>query len=297
METGSSGESCLEAAPMALPSLSARGIAALGKALRMAGLAAALIGILLLAWRVHVDTLYTSGSAFGYNLGLGGGFLMLALLFYPVRKRMPSLGFLGPLRHWFRFHLLAGVAGPLLVLFHSTFRVGSFNAAIALSSMLLVVASGLIGRFLYRKIHRGLFGSRSTAAELQQSVINQLETLQPVLGKIPAIDREIEHFCKLVSHQPASHLQRTLHFTSAGWARQRVRRRIRKALSGQHDGIDRDDIDALLENINNTLKAVQRSAQFAIYERLFSLWHVVHIPFLFLLVVTAIVHVVAVHAY
>ena len=33
------------------------------------------------------------------------------------------------------------------------------------------------------------------------------------------------------------------------------------------------------------------------YERLFGLWHVFHLPFFYMLVVTAIVHVVAVHMY
>jgi hypothetical protein len=42
---------------------------------------------------------------------------------------------------------------------------------------------------------------------------------------------------------------------------------------------------------------VRRAAQFATFEKLFSLWHVVHVPFLCMLVITAVIHVVAVHAY
>jgi len=38
-------------------------------------------------------------------------------------------------------------------------------------------------------------------------------------------------------------------------------------------------------------------AQFEAYDRLFSLWHVLHIPFVYVLVVSAIAHVIAVHVY
>ena len=45
------------------------------------------------------------------------------------------------------------------------------------------------------------------------------------------------------------------------------------------------------------LHAVTRVAQFTAYERLFSLWHVAHIPFVYLLVICAVVHVISVYAY
>ena len=96
----------------------------------------------------------------GYWLGIVGGVMMLSLLIYPLRKRIRLLHVLGPTKHWFRIHMVFGLVGPLLILFHSTFRVGSFNAAVALGCMLLVVASGLTGRFLYRRVHHGLYAGR-----------------------------------------------------------------------------------------------------------------------------------------
>ena len=49
--------------------------------------------------------------------------------------------------------------------------------------------------------------------------------------------------------------------------------------------------------IDDYTGAVLRVAQLAAYTRLFSLWHVLHVPFVFLMVLCAIAHVVAVHAY
>ncbi len=43
--------------------------------------------------------------------------------------------------------------------------------------------------------------------------------------------------------------------------------------------------------------AVQRVAQFGVFERLFSCWHVLHVPLVYMMVLSAIAHVVAVHMY
>jgi hypothetical protein len=252
---------------------------------------------------MELEALYTPASGLGYWLGIAGGSLMLALLVYPLRKRLRSLSVLGPVKHWFRFHLMAGIAGPLLVLFHSGFHVGSFNAAIALASMLLVVASGLMGRFLYRKIHRGLYGRRESASGLQREVAQQVQALQPLLRQVPAVECEVARFMALATHQPASRGQHFLHFLSLGWQRHFLSIRIRRAIAqravqpGHRADATSSSVLDLADTIARTLKAVQSASQFTTFEKLFSLWHVLHIPFLCLLVITALVHVVAVHAY
>jgi hypothetical protein len=49
--------------------------------------------------------------------------------------------------------------------------------------------------------------------------------------------------------------------------------------------------------IDRRLAATQRVAAFQGYERLFSLWHALHIPLIFMLLIAAIVHVIAVNVY
>ena len=271
-------------------------VAIAGRAVVASVIASVVISLALTGWIVRRDDLYTSASDFGYWLGVVGGSLMLVLLIYPLRKRFRALAVLGPLKHWFRFHIVAGIVGPVIVLFHSTFHIGSFNAAIALACMLLVVASGLVGRFIYRKIHHGLYGSRATAADLQRTLEQQVASLEGVLFRLPVIEREISRFSALASLQPQGRWQRGLHFASLGWKRHMAGRRVRRAIAGC-DAAANARLHTLARTIDDTLKAMQRAAQFSTYERLFSLWHVVHIPFLCMLVVTAIIHVVAVHAY
>lgn len=258
--------------------------------------------LLTMALFVYDQQPYLPGSDFGYFLGLIGGSMMLALLIYPLRKRIPLLRHLGLLRHWFRFHLVAGSLGPLLVLFHSTFHVGSFNAGIALASMLLVAVSGLVGRFFYRHIHHGLYGSRATLAELKEQLASELESLTPLLRELPAIKQEMADFIALSTRAPCGRLAKILHFAAMGWRRWRCEYRValslrRKKSLISSQGVPEAQIEQLLATIRHTLRAAQKAAQFTTYEYLFSLWHTVHIPFLCLLVITAIVHVFAVHAY
>ncbi len=51
------------------------------------------------------------------------------------------------------------------------------------------------------------------------------------------------------------------------------------------------------DKINAFLDAVRDAAQFHTYERLFSLWHIFHIPLVYMMVFSAFYHVYAVHAY
>ena len=45
------------------------------------------------------------------------------------------------------------------------------------------------------------------------------------------------------------------------------------------------------------LEAGRRVAEYQAYARLFSLWHVLHIPLFFMLLIAGIVHVIAVNVY
>jgi hypothetical protein len=53
---------------------------------------------------------------------------------------------------------------------------------------------------------------------------------------------------------------------------------------------NRDFIRSYLTNIRDL-------AQFSTYEKLFSMWHIFHVPLVYMLVFSAIWHVVAVHMY
>lgn len=268
-----------------------------------------LVGMLgWLAWLVHVGGLYEAGSDFGYYLGLTGGILMLLLLLYPVRKRMGNYDRFGKMEHWFRFHMVAGIVGPLMVLFHSTFHTNSMNGAAALYAMLLVAVSGVVGRFIYRHIHRGLYGHHLTLAEVSQDLSLCSANMGSVYALQPDIEPRLKAFHDQAFAKAGSTPQRAWRFATLRWRSKRLARQVRhdaKQALRRHWRDSREMARSQLvlnyrlarEQIDGYLDAVVKASQLTTWERMFSLWHFVHIPFLYLLVFSGVVHVVAVHMY
>ena len=110
-------------------------------------------------WNRDVDYL-SAKEGLGYYLGIIWSVMMLLLLLYPLRKKSKFMRDWGAVGHWFRAHKALGILGPVLVLYHANFRLHAVNSNVALFAMLLVVLSGLLGLFIYVKIHFNHFGER-----------------------------------------------------------------------------------------------------------------------------------------
>ncbi len=243
----------------------------------------------------------------GYALGIIGSLLILILLLYPLRKRYRILKVLGPVKNWFRVHMMLGVIGPIAILYHSNFALGSVNSTAALLSMLLVAGSGLVGRFLYAKIHKGLYGRKTSLKELLGSVKLTTAETGGAARFVPDLLTMVAEYDRQVLKPPTGVidsmlLPMRLEFkTRAGY--RSIVARVRQQLDEQaaQSPVVRQHRDRLLELasafVREHLKRVRRVAAFAAYDRLFALWHKVHLPFFYLLIVTAIVHVIAVHIY
>jgi len=243
----------------------------------------------------------------GYALGIVGSLLILTLLLYPLRKRIKLLKVLGPVKNWFRVHMMLGVIGPIAILYHSNFELGSINSTAAMLSMLLVAGSGLVGRFLYAKVHKGLYGRKTNLKELLAGVKLSTAETGGAAQFVPDLMKMVAEYDRQVLKPPTGVLDsmtlplRLMVKTRTGYRRiiARVAEQLdeQAALSPvvrQH----RDRLFALTRAfVKEHLKRVRRVAAFAAYDRLFSLWHKVHLPFFYLLIVTAIVHVIAVHVY
>jgi hypothetical protein len=263
--------------------------------------------VLGLAWLVAFDNLIKPGSDLGYNLGLAGGLMMLSLLLYPLRKRVRALERLGRMESWFRYHMFMGIGGPMLILFHSTFKAGSMNASIALYAMLLVAFSGVVGRFVYRHIHRGLYGRELTLAELEAEFKERQEHISSVFSLRPDIEQRLEAFHQLAFARLDSVPQRLWRFMTLRHRGKKLSRRIRhdarKALAAEARKQNWPNAQLVLNyslakrQVEDYVYAIIRLAQLSSWTKLFSLWHIAHVPFIYLLVFSGIAHVVAVHLY
>jgi hypothetical protein len=262
---------------------------------------------LLLGWHASDQGHLTPETGTGYWLGITGASAMLLLLLYPLRKRMRSLRGLGSVGGWFRLHMALGVIGPTLILFHSNFKLGSLNSNVALFSMLTVAASGVIGRYLYGRVHLGLYGKRAEIAELLSDVDNLRYAIE---GAVPLPDELLAaldaYAARALAGQSgaASSLVALLwlHLRSPG-LRARLMREAEQhvAAAGKQHGWSwrarRRRVRDVRKLLRQFFAAVSRAAAFGFYERLFALWHVLHMPLFILLVLAAIIHVVAVHLY
>lgn len=266
------------------------------------------VGLLvLLAWMMGRWGGFEPGSETGYNLGLAGGIMLLLLFVYPLRKHFRFMHGLGPAKYWFALHMAMGILGPLFILAHSRFEVGSVNAAVALASMCLVAGSGIIGRFIYIKIHHGLYGRRASLDDMRaQSGLSSRE-VQSKLAFAPKVEEALSRFeaealkahanpfagawglavlglrARYVHGQCARELRRLYkaHARERDWDRAKLHRRLKAANQMVHTYLCR----------------TREVAHFSTYERLFSLWHVLHVPLVYMLILSAIAHVVAVHMY
>jgi hypothetical protein len=243
----------------------------------------------------------------GYWLGIFGASLMGILLLYPVRKRLKFMRFFGATRHWFRLHMIFGVLGPVLILYHCNFTPGSLNSNVALICTLLVAASGIFGRYLYTKVHVDLDGHKTNLQELRKKARLTAEQRAHTSALVPHLIERMTAFDELVLTPPASFFA-TLVLPlklalQTRWANLRLTSFVRRELEGQARNsaviaARRERLERVMSGfVRGHLRKVRQVAEYGSYERLFALWHVFHLPFFYMLVITALIHVLAVHMY
>ncbi len=238
-------------------------------------------------WAARDQNYLVAESGIGYWFGIIGGSMMLLIFAYPLRKRFKRWASIGSVKSWFRIHMFLGLAGPVIIVFHSGFKLGSFNSSVALFSMIIVALSGLLGRYWYQRIHHGLYGSKIRFEEFYSD-----DDLSGLLsGETIAIDSHIKHELKELEHNLTNlhtGINRSLGFYRAMKSRiGRVRRDVARSALGK----------AEKKQVYLRLKNLRSICSLGINEILFSYWHVFHIPLLIMLVLSGVIHVLVVHLY
>lgn len=258
-------------------------------------------------WQLSLLDLFTAGDDLGYWLGVSGAVMMLLLFSYPLRKYVKFARGWGNIKGWFLFHMVLGVLGPLLILLHSTFRLGSLNASVAFYSMIIVALSGVIGRFLLSRVSRGLHGEKTDLETLMAAAGLDKEDARSRLAFAPKIEARLKAFEQKelsAKETPWSHARRVFWLPILQWL---VYRKCAAELAvllpqmARNQNWSKKDLARRRSKANKLvdqyLNSIVRVSQYSAYSSLFSLWHVAHIPFVYLLIVTALVHVYAVHVY
>jgi hypothetical protein len=264
----------------------------------------------LLVWiarQVSLLNLFKAGDDVGYWLGVAGAVMMLLLFSYPLRKHFQFARNWGQVKGWLIVHMVLGIGGPLLILVHSAFRFSSLNAGVALYSMYIVVFSGVVGRFIYIRVNRGLYGEIVSLQELKVRAGIEQEGMRSRLNFAREVERTLVAFAE--TQRTAipgwrTHLRRVFVLPFVQWyiywrcTRLLLEPSARLAQQLQWDAHKVAEHRRLARKmVRRYLNAVVRVAQFSAYEWMLSAWHVAHVPFVFLLVIATFVHIFAVHAY
>jgi len=264
--------------------------------------------VLLLGWLASEEEYLTPKSGLGYWLGIYGGVTMLLLLIYSIRKRLKRARWFGPIPLWFRLHMILGIMGPVLIMFHANFKLGSLNSNVAFFTMLTVAGSGIVGRYFYGKIHLGLYGRKAEVKEILAEAESLRQSLGHELQAATYIAQELNSFSRRVMANSPTGLFSSLWSGGVLSVQTRVlrarllrqTRRLVRLEGGRRNWSRRERRERLTrisEIITLYFRAVLKAAEFAFYERLFALWHIFHLPLIFLMVSAAIVHIWAVHQY
>jgi hypothetical protein len=265
------------------------------------------VAVLGAGWHYGGRLGVTPDHGLGYWLGIVGGTTILAVLAYPLRKYWRRMRNFGTVTGWFTTHMLLGTLGPAIVLLHSNFQLGPLNSNIALFSMLLVAGSGVIGRYLYGKIHYGLHGKRAElsdmvheAAAMRRDLGGDLPENSPLWSELLAL----EELARRPSRGVLGALWHSLSLsTRAANARSKAHgfaRRFIQAECKRH-GLGKRERQEWQRIANRHLASyffsVTRISRLILWERLFALWHLAHVPLFVVMAFSVVVHIVAVHFY
>ena len=219
----------------------------------------------------------------GQGYGVVGTGLILLNLLYLVRKKLASWP-LGSLRVWLEIHVFTGLAGSLIILFHSAFQLRSALATIAAFSLLLLVVTGLVGRYLVALSPR-------VDPKKQQASYDALDEMLEGLGpKIAEIVRGSAFF----RFDVTPGLLRALWRVPQWWNEARVRRQsvnVAVKIYAKHYLTDSKDrrFTRRLGRVAGRLAAKEVHAEAA--TTLLGVWRRLHRFFAILMVLSVSVHV------
>jgi hypothetical protein len=209
----------------------------------------------------------------GHGLGVAGTvFMLIGVFVYILRKYNRSFAKHIRLKYLLEFHIFLCTLGPVLIVFHTAFKIGGL-VSVAFWCMLAIMVSGVIGRFIYVQIPKTIEGrslSLKEAEKLQQALNHQLSQDELLSNDLSSFSIELKrnrswHRRMLILRKIKAHMVRM----GVGAMRRRAFIDVLRQEA------------ALAAKINNL----------ELMNRLFKYWHVVHQPFTLVLLIIVVLHI------
>ena len=233
----------------------------------------------------------------GQSAGILALLIFVFLWLYPLRKKYRALAFTGSVARWLDVHILAAIGLPLLLAIHASWR---FDGIVGLGyfAMLIVCASGVVGRYLYVRIPR----SRSGVASSREEVAMERRTLITDIAAESGLDPfVVEQALSVPGPAGSTSVWRTfLHLLSDDITRWRLTRALRRRLRGGKTrgakALDAETVDRVVRLASREISLAQQLRMLDATQRVFRFWHVAHRPFAVTALVAVVIHVAVVIA-
>ena len=216
----------------------------------------------------------------GQSLGVAGAVLMLVPFVYMGYKRLRKQKSGTNLKRLLEIHIFCGIVGPVLITFHTAFKFNGIVSA-AYWSMVLVALSGFVGRYLYVRIPRTIKGVELSQAELDDRTSSLRDELQWTAGAdvLDTLDRlEAD-----IAARPASWF--------SGLGDRALRREIADVVAQLEQRSGGAASARLKQALEERVRLQQRRHTLAATKRLFDLWHVFHLPLVWVMFAIVSLHV------
>jgi hypothetical protein len=231
-----------------------------------------------------------SGS-FGHLFGIVGSTLIfLGVSIYVIRKRWRKLSRLGYLKYWLEFHIFLCSFGSVLVLFHTAFKFGGI-ISIGFWSLVTVVISGIIGRFIYVQIPRTLQGEKVTLAELQKEFVETTNRISEEFNLDVRSKLNSSYENLNVSLQKSGFFNNVKLIIDELKQRKQILNQMKINLKDS-EKLETSEKEQLMNQVRNILKLKSKIKLYYIIEFLFKQWHIFHLPFAFTMFFLLILHII-----
>lgn len=236
------------------------------------------------------DKLGPTGS-WGHGMGfIGSAMMIFGVTSYSMRKRMTALANFGRISHWLEFHIFLCLLGPALIVYHTAFKFGGI-ISVSFWSMVAVVSSGLIGRYLYAQIPKGIRGKNKSVQELQE----ENDAVTKELVESYNLDADTVHEIEVLSGQGSDAKRVSLLTTFPrllvrDWKLKSALNRILKKLKSSD--VSPDVLTSLRRVVLRKSKLQKKISTLEITKRLFHHWHIFHLPFAIIMFVIMVAHII-----
>jgi hypothetical protein len=246
--------------------------------------------------RSPLHPLLRSSGTVGQTAGIVALSIFAFLWLYPLRKRFRWLAFTGSVGRWLDVHIAAALTLPLLLAIHAAWRFGGV-IGLGMWAMMIVCASGIVGRYLYVRIPR----SRSGAELSLEEVAGQRRALTQQIVETTGLDlHEVQTLIAVGRSRSApTALQALWLMLVNDLTRWRFRREIARrwrALGARAGELDDAALDTVAACAARELALAQQVALLTATHRIFRWWHVAHRPIAVTALIAVVIHVAVVVA-